>query len=385
MFTMWLIKRKQHKTICRTDTAYCIQLIISYKYKVLKVASELFSVKIKTEKIDNYQKINTIDAHTEGEPLRIITSGYPEVIGETMLQKRRYLEQNLDHLRQFLMYEPRGHADMYGALLTAPCTDQADFGILFMHNEGYSSMCGHGIIAAVSVAIETESIALPSPKQFIGIDSPAGFIRAYAQKTNDELQVSFDNVASFVEAENLMVNIEGFGDIHYDIAFGGAYYAYVDADQIALPCTPENTQQLIELGRAIKLQVMKDYLIEHPEENDLSFLYGTIFYSSKTDDPSAHSRHVCIFADGEVDRSPTGTGVSGRAALLKVKENLENQQSVIIESIVGGKMTVSIQDSQTYHGKNAVIPRVSGRAFITGIHQFLLNKNDIFPRGFLLR
>lgn len=337
------------------------------------------------DKLNKYQCIETIDAHTEGEPLRIITSGYPDIIGDSILQKRQYLEQHLDHLRQLLMYEPRGHADMYGAIITKPCTDDADFGILFMHNEGYSSMCGHGIIAAVSVAIETEAIELPSPGKSIGIDAPAGFIRAYAHKENEQLQVSFDNVPSFVEAENLTLTIEGFGDITYDIAFGGAYYAYVDADVIGVPCTPENHQQLIALGRAIKHQVMNDYAIQHPLEKDLSFLYGTIFYSSKTDNPNSHSRHVCIFADGEVDRSPTGTGVSGRAALLKAKEGLTPLQTVTIESIVGGNMTVSIQDEHCYHGKSAVTPRVSGRAFITGLHQFVLNEKDIFPRGFLLR
>jgi len=333
----------------------------------------------------NYQIVKTIDAHTEGEPLRIITSGYPEIEGQTILEKRQYLTEHLDEYRQLLMFEPRGHADMYGALITQPCTIDATFGILFMHNEGYSSMCGHGIIAAVSVAIESQTIAMPKKNEFIGIDAPAGFIKAYAEKIDGKVSVSFDNVPAFVECLNQIVEVQGLGNVNYDIAFGGAYYAFVDADELGLDCTPDNQQALINSGRAIKKAVMAQYSLTHPVEADLSFLYGTIFYSNKTDSLSSHSRHVCIFADGEVDRSPTGTGVSARAALLKLKENLATKQNIIIESIVGGKMTVNIQQHINYHNKEAIIPRVSGRAFITGCHTFMLRDDDIFPQGFLLR
>jgi len=338
------------------------------------------------EKLSGYQSIKTIDAHTEGEPLRIIIGGYPEIIGNTILEKRAYLTKELDHLRQLLMFEPRGHADMYGALITKPCSSDSDFGILFMHNEGYSSMCGHGIIAAVSVAIETGALMLLAKDSAIKIDAPAGLIHAYAQyDNNDDLLVSFDNVPSFVEILNQTVTVEGLGTVNYDIAYGGAYYAYVDADKLNLSCTPENQQALINAGKAIKKAVMTNYTIIHPIEDDLSFLYGVILYSSKTDNKDSHSRHVCIFADGEVDRSPTGTGVSARIALLVEKEAVTTQQEITIESIVGGKMTVKVQAKINYHGKEAFIPRVSGRSFITGCHQFMLNKNDIFPTGFLLR
>lgn len=339
-----------------------------------------------TNNLSGYKSIKTIDAHTEGEPLRIIIDGYPEIIGNTILEKRAYLTRELDHLRQLLMFEPRGHADMYGALITKPCSIDSDFGILFMHNEGYSSMCGHGIIAAVSVAVETGALMLPAINTAIKIDAPAGLIHAYAQyDNNNNLLVSFDNVPSFVEILDQTVTIEGLGTVNYDIAYGGAYYAYVNADTLNLACTPENQQTLINAGKAIKKAVMANYTITHPIEEDLSFLYGVIFYSSKTDNKDSHSRHVCIFADGEVDRSPTGTGVSARIAILVQKEAIITQQDITIESIVGGKMTVSVQSRLNYHGKEAVIPRVSGRSFITGCHQFMLNKSDIFPTGFLLR
>jgi proline racemase len=334
---------------------------------------------------EKYLTVTSIDAHTEGEPLRIITGGYPEIKGSTMLEKRQYLTDHLDNYRQFLMYEPRGHADMYGALITEPCTKDASFGILFMHNQGYSSMCGHGIIAAVSVAIETKSIAMPAKGEYIGIDSPAGFIKAYADTTDSQLSVSFVNVPAFVEALDQQVEVEGIGRVNYDIAFGGAYYAFVNADNLELSCDAENSQTLITTGRAIKQAIMAQYNINHPVESDLSFLYGTIFYSQKTARNLSHSRHVCIFAEGELDRSPTGTGVSARAALLANKEGLLKGKKVIIESITGGEMTVNIESTQDYFGKEAVIPCVSGRTFITGIHQFLVDKNDIFPQGFLLR
>ena len=343
-------------------------------------------MEINRDNFKNYQCINTVDAHTEGEPLRIITSGYPEIKGDTILAKRAYLTEHLDHYRQLLMFEPRGHADMYGALITEPCSKNADFGILFMHNEGYSSMCGHGIIAAVAVAIEAKAIAMPAPEEFIGIDAPAGFIKAYAAfDENNKLNVSFDNVASFVEVLDQNVLVEGYGNVNYDIAFGGAYYAYVDADQLGLDCSPDNQQALVNAGRAIKKDVMASYDINHPLEQYLSFLYVVIFYSTKTDTMSSHSRHVCVFADGEVDRSPTGTGVSARAALLAVKENLTDKKTVTIESITGGKMTVNIQSHCDFYGKDSLIPRVSGRAFITGCHQFMLSEDDIFPQGFLIR
>ena len=332
-----------------------------------------------------HQSIKTIDAHTEGEPLRIITEGYPAILGNTLLEKRQYLIENLDHLRQLLMFEPRGHSDMYGAIITEPCSESAKFGILFMHNEGYSSMCGHGIIAAVTVALKLKAINFPQDSEFIGIDSPAGLIKAYAKQQGSNIDVSFDNVASFVEALNQKVIVDGLGQVTYDLAFGGAYYAFVNADDLNIDCTPNNQQKLIELGRAIKKSIMASYSINHPLEEALGFLYGVIFYTNKTHERTAHSRHVCIFADGELDRSPTGTGVSARAAILAIKEGLVENQPVIIESIVGGKMTVSIEQHTSFHGKEAVIPRVSGRSFITGIHQFMIEDSDIFQTGFLLR
>lgn len=332
-----------------------------------------------------------MDGHTEGEPLRIVVSGYPEIKGTTLLEKRQYVSANLDQYRQYLMYEPRGHADMYGAIITEPCSDNALFGLLFMHNEGYSSMCGHAIIASVSMLIETGTIAMPEPEQSINIDTPAGLISAYAcYDQQQKLSVSFVNVPAFIEALAQTITVADIGLVNYDIAFGGAYYAFVDADQLGISCSKDNTAQLIDYGRKIKLAIiasanLNNHSISHPGASDLSFLYGVIFHSRETELATAHSKHVCIFADGELDRSPTGTGVSARVALLKNKEGLGLAQPIIIESIVGGKMTVEITEYCQYYDKSAVIAKVSGQAYITGIHEFVLTPGDIFANGFLLR
>lgn len=334
-------------------------------------------------------QFHTIDAHTEGEPLRIITQGYPEVPGDSMLEKRRYLQQHLDHYRRVLMHEPRGHADMYGVLVTDPVTPGSDFGVLFMHNEGYSSMCGHGIIGVCKVVVSTGFIQPDHYPCNIKIDSPAGLISAWVDGDTEgdgtDLRVWFDNVPSFAEALDLQVAVDGVGTVNFDIGFGGAYYAYVDADALGISCRPDNVAELIQAGRAIKQAVMDKYVIEHPRDNDLGFLYGTIFYSADTTQDSAHSRHVCVFADGEVDRSPTGTGVSGRIALLVARGEVGLEQSITIESIVDGQMEVEAQPCNAFYDKTAVIPRVTGRAYITGCHQFLLDPRDKFQQGFLVR
>jgi len=337
-------------------------------------------------KIESLTTFHTIDAHTEGEPLRIITSGYPEVCGETMLEKRRYLQDNLDHYRQILMFEPRGHADMYGVLITEPVNDDSDFGVLFLHNEGYSSMCGHGIIATCKVMVQLEHIVPQTFPHNIRIDSPAGLISAWVDRDSQGvISVWFDNVPSYAHALDCEVTIEGFGKVNYDIGFGGAYYAYVDADAIDVSCGVDNVNQLIELGRKIKHAVMEKHTLTHPRDPDLGFLYGTMFYSSKTTNSSSHSRHVCIFAEGEVDRSPTGTGVAGRIALLHAKGEVEHNQQITIESIVDGQMKVAALPSDKFYQYDAVIPQVHGRAWITGVHQFMLDPADIFQQGFILR
>ena len=334
---------------------------------------------------DHWLKIVTIDVHTEGEPLRVIKSGFPDLIGETILARRRYAKENLDNLRTALMWEPRGHADMYGCILTPPVTPEADLGVLFMHNEGFSTMCGHGIIGIATVVLETGILPIREPEATVKIDTPAGLVNAQAKVANNRVQsVSFHNVPSFVSAMNKAVHVPGLGKVTYDIAFGGAFYAYVRADDIGLACTQDSYRTLIEKGMAIKRAVMESFPVVHPFEEDLNFLYGTIFVAPPLAE-EADSRNVCIFAEGELDRSPTGTGVSGHLALLHARGEIALNQPIVIESIIGTRFTGQIIETTTFGPHSAVIPEVEGSAYITGRHEFLIDPEDPLRNGFILR
>ena len=333
----------------------------------------------------DWQKISTLDAHTGGEPLRIVVSGYPELPGSTILDRRRYAKDHFDHLRKALMWEPRGHADMYGCIITPPVSEHADFSVLFLHNEGYSTMCGHGIIAVTKVAVETGLVARREPVTEVRIDSPAGLITARAMIRHRRVErVAFQNVPSFVVALDDTIEVPGLGTIRYDLAFGGAFYAYVQASQLGLRCTPEELGPLIEKGMAIKLAVMKSRDVTHPFDKDLSFLYGTIFIAPPIG-KGADSRNVCIFADGEVDRSPTGTGLSGRMAIHFARKEIVVGQNMVIESIVGSRFTGRVLETTSYGGFDAVIPEVEGTAFITGRNEFWIDPEDDLRGGFILR
>jgi proline racemase len=331
-----------------------------------------------------YGRITAIDAHTEGEPLRIIIDGFPDIPGSTILERRRYLKDHLDHLRTSIMWEPRGHSEMYGCLVTAPVTPGADFGVLFMHNEGYSTMCGHGIIAITTVAVETGLVPTQEPITTVRIDSPAGQITAYARMTAGTVQsVFFHNVPSFVLALDEIVQVPGLGPIRYDLAFGGAFYAYVRADQVGLKCLPEENAQLVEKGMRIKRAVMASRPIPHPFQEDLSFLYGTIFIAPAVGKGS-DSRNVCIFANGEVDRSPTGTGVSGRMALHYARGEVKTGEPIVIESIIGSRFTGRVVSETTFGPYKAIIPEVEGTAHITGMQTLLIDPDDPLRAGFII-
>ena len=334
---------------------------------------------------DRWLKITAIDAHTAGEPFRVITGGLPDLPGDTILARRRHMQDHLDHLRKALMWEPRGHADMYGGIVTAPVTPGADFGILFLHNEGYSTMCGHGIIAIVKVALETGLVAQKTPETTIRIDSPAGLVTAHARIAEEKIQsIYFENVPSFVLALDEVIEVPGIGQVQYDIAFGGAFYVYVQAASIGLTCTPKDFTALIQKGMAIKRTIMETREIRHPFEEDLSFLYGTIFIGPP-ESKVTHSRNVCIFAEGEVDRSPTGTGVSGRLAILHARQEISLNQPITIESIIGTRFSDKIIQETTFGPYAAVIPQIAGSAYITGRHEFLIDPDDPLKEGFILR
>src|SRR3989442_875374 len=337
--------------------------------------------------IEGASVITTLDMHAAGEPLRIITGGTPELQGATILERRRYMQEHFDYIRRALMWEPRGHYDMYGCVVTPPVTPSADLGVLFLHNEGYSTMCGHGTIALVTALLETSTISAKGQHTPVNLDTPAGLVRATAHldSSGHVEQVSFLNVPSFLYAHDVEIELPEYGRLNVDIAFGGTFYVFIAAEQVGLKVTPENTEQLMTAGEAIKKAVNSTMSINHPVEADLSFVYGTIL-TDVPENPEHYSRNVCIFANGEVDRSPTGTGVSARLALHHAKGEIVDGQQIVIESILGAASTFSgrIVGRAQVGQYEAIVPEVSGKAFITGLHEFIIDPRDTLGQGFLV-
>lgn len=337
----------------------------------------------------DWLQIKTIDMHTGGEPLRVIVDGFPELTGNSVLDYRRFCKENYDHLRTTLLFEPRGHADMYGCILVPPNDDEGDFGIIFLHNEGYSTMCGHAIIAISTLALEMNWIEVKEGENELKIDAPCGRITSFANVKNGQVVgVRFHCVPSFVVGLDRIVDIKGVGTISYDLAYGGAFYAYVDMakNNFNFDLSRDSYRSLITTGMKIKHAVMKvDKEILHPFENDLSFLYGTIFIDSNKQASGVDSRNVCIFAEGEVDRSPTGSGVSGRMAIHKARKEIDFGETMTIESITGSVFKGSIISEEDYGPFTAVIPQIEGTAHITGMQTFIIDPNDPMKNGFILR
>lgn len=332
----------------------------------------------------NWRRITTCDVHTAGEPLRIITGGWPRFRGKSLLAKRLYLEEHHDFLRKAILWEPRGHANMYGCILTEKERPDSDFGVLFLHNQGYGTMCGHGIIGLVTYVLETGVIKAKGDHPVLKIDTAAGQVRAQAFLKGGRVnRVSFQNVPSFVYRLDQEINIPGFGRISVDIAYGGAFYAFCRAEDLKASLLPDSSNRLIDLGMRVKKAVMNTLPIRHPFEKKLSFLFGTIIIGS-AHARSHHSRNVCIFADGEVDRSPTGTGVSARAALLYARGEIRRGEVFVVESILGTCFKGCVKEVTSFGPYPAVIPEITGCAFITGRNELLISPDDPLKDGFFL-
>ncbi|MDI3339278.1 MAG: proline racemase family protein [Sphaerobacter sp.] len=327
--------------------------------------------------------ITTIDAHAGGEPLRVVTAGLPRLTGATMLARRREMRQHHDAVRRILMWEPRGHADMYGAILTPPVTPTADYGVLFMHNEGYSTMCGHGIIALTTVLVETGMHPVVGEATVIRYDTPAGLVSARAEVADGRVrQVAFENVPSFVYAPEVVVSTAA-GTFPVAVVFGGAFYALVDASVAGLAVRPAQVQELIAFGMAVKHAVEAQLDVVHPLEPELRGIYGTIICGAP-EAPDAHGRNVTIFADGEVDRSPCGTGTAARVAWLYARGQLRLGEPYVHESIIGSRYTARVVREARVADFAAVVPEIAGRGYLTGFHTFVVEEDDPFP-GFLVR
>jgi len=328
--------------------------------------------------------INAIDAHTAGEPLRVITSGLPPILGSTILEKRRYIKEHYDHIRKMLMLEPRGHSGMYGCIITPPTTGDGDFGVIFTHNEGYSTMCGHGIIGVTKVAIETGMIEAEDGEKVIRIDSPAGRVTAFAQvKEGRVVNIEFENVPSFVYARDVKVKVDGRGEITVDIAYGGAFYVWVEVEKLGLTVDPACMDDLVKRGMELKYKIMDQMEVVHPLEPELHGIYGTIITAPvKKVEGGLDSKNVCIFADAQIDRSPTGTGTSARVALLHEKGLLQKGMVLTNKSIIDTSFTGYIKEFTKVGAFDGVIPMVGGTAQITGFNQLVLDPEDPLPEGF---
>lgn len=333
----------------------------------------------------DWPSIRTVDSHTAGEPFRLIISGVPTPEGITILQRRRWAQQHLDLFRRVLMWEPRGHADMYGGLLVPPERADSDFGILFLHNQGFSTMCGHGIIAVTVLVLETGIVSAEPGSTTLKIDTPAGQIAATASYDGRRVEhVRFTNVPSFVQHLDKRVHVPGLGQIEYDLAFGGAFYAFVDADPLGIDLVPENGARLIEVGKKITQAVAEHTPPQYDGEPDLSFLYGTIFVSP-AHASSNHSRNVCIFADGELDRCPTGTGVSARLAIHHARGEIQEAEWISVESILGTTFRGRVLGTPETGLRSAVVPEIEGAAYIIGRSEFTIDPRDPLGGGFFIR
>jgi proline racemase len=319
--------------------------------------------------------IETVDYHTGGEPFRIVTGGVGPPRGRSILERRRDAADRLDAVRALLVNEPRGHADMYGCFVVPPEDAGADLGVVFFHNAGYSTACGHGTIALVTWAIDERIVAVEEPETRVVVDVPSGRLETVARVEGGHVRsVRFRNVPSFVWGAGLRA-----AGREVDVAFGGAFYA-------SLPerVEPRELPRLIELGRAIKADLEAAYGIVHPLEPELRDIYGVIFWQDEGERPLTQ-RNVTVFADGEVDRSPCGSGTSARLALLDASRLLRRGDALRHLSIVGSEFTGRVVGETEIAGRPAVITEVEGCAHRTGRHAFELDPADPIGTGFLLR
>jgi proline racemase len=330
------------------------------------------------------QVVTAVDYHTAGEPFRIVTGGIGPIPGATILDKRRHAREHLDGVRALLVNEPRGHADMYGCFVTDPVAEGSDLGVLFFHNAGFSTACGHGTIALATYALDSGLLPAREPETELQVDVPSGTLPVTATVRDGRVErVGFRNVPSFVHSEASEV-VTSRGRLLADVAYGGAFYASVRAQDAGLDVEPGSLPALIELGREIKRAIESQHEIVHPEEPELRDVYGVIFFAEEGESPLTQ-RNVTVFADGEVDRSPCGSGTSARLAILHRQGRLVIGDTLRHRSIVGTEFEGRVVEATRVAGRPAVVTEVAGSAHLTGRHEFVLEAGDPLGTGFLLR
>jgi len=332
--------------------------------------------------------ISTIDSHTAGEATRLVMSGLPPIPGGTIAEKMAFAEEHLAWLPGMLLLEPRGHKDMFGAILVPACSPTADIGVLFMDNMGYEPMCGHAVIGIVTVLLETGMFEIFEPETHITLDTPSGLVRAHAQIMDGRVQaVSFENVPSFVYRSDVTLKVPEMGDLLVDVVFGGLFFVLVNARHLELDLIPDNAATLADLGMRILAAANEQVPARHPDLPHIDRIIDVRFYDELSND-EVDSRNVVILGDHMVDRSPCGTGTCAEVALRYARGQLGLDEPFVTESIIGTRFTSQVK-AETQVGSSsdtflAVIPKVTGSAYITGFHQFVLDGEDPFPEGFRL-
>lgn len=332
--------------------------------------------------------ISVIDTHTAGEAARLVTAGIPKIPGKDMVEKKQYFIEHLDDVRKSVMFEPRGHQDMFGAFLLPPTKEEADFGLVFMDTGGYLNMCGHNTIAAVTAAVETGMVDVEegATEKEVVVETPAGLIYATAKlkdKGGKVKEVSFKNVESFLYKRDVELDVEGVGHIKFDISFGGSFFCIISADQLGLEVKPENASKLKEAGLKIRDAINTNIEIQHPTLEHIKTVDLVEIYD-KPSHPEATFKNVVVFGDGNIDRSPCGTGTSAKLATLYAKGELKPGEPFVYESILGTLFKGRIVEERKLADFDAIIPEITGSGYILGFSNYVYDPDDSLTYGFLL-
>ncbi|MGV8875892.1 MAG: proline racemase family protein [Rhodoglobus sp.] len=325
--------------------------------------------------------LTAVDSHTEGMPTRVITGGVGVIPGATMNEKRLHFMEHMDDIRLFLMNEPRGHGAMSGAILQAPTRDDADWGVVYIEVSGCLPMCGHGTIGVATVLVETGMVTVVEPVTTIRLDTPAGLVIARVAVSDGHADsVTIENVPSFSVRLDDTVEVPGYGSVQYSLAFGGNFYAMVDLDAVGIGFDRANQQQILAAGLAIMEAINTTNPPSHPEIDGVDHCHHVEFIAPGS--TAEYSRHAMAIYPGWFDRSPCGTGTSARMAELWARGELSLDTDFVNESFIGSRFTGRLIRETTIAGIPAVIPTITGRAWVTGIGQYLLDPSDPFPTGF---
>ena len=331
------------------------------------------------------RSIIAVDSHTMGEPTRVIIGGIPNIPGKTMSEKREYMASKLDYLRTALLLEPRGHSDMFGAIITSPTVPEADLGVIFIETGGYLNMCGHGTIGVCTVAVEMGMVTPTEPITTVTLDTPAGIVKAEVAVSNGRTKgVTFENVPAFLYKKDVSVHTPSFGEIKMDIAFGGSFFALVSAEQLGLKIEKPYAQKLIDAGMEILKYANNAVAVRHPEKQHINTI-DLVEIFEKMSQEEAYYRNAVIFGEKSLDRSPCGTGTCAKMASLFVRGELKIGQELINESILGTQFIGKLKGTTKVGDFDAVVPEITGRAFVTGLSHYMIDDEDPLKYGFTLR